>query len=323
VISPKELPDCWIACVPVPLNVIVSDPCLYSAFAVSMMRSPFTEMSAFPSFRTLAVLFVEPVIDRFFVTVIALPPAIVNFAVAPPASSLKKRFPPYVRSATVLSPSRYRASMSRRPPVAILPSLSPLKSISPVPVPRTREVLPGRSSVPALAIVSVLMNAGSVNMGAIVARQQEPLLGWLPDWNLFTQPIAALIFLGGCATALKRESRCLASLTPEIVQAKEEMANLEASWHDSLGRRDAVFGQTAAPFGSLAGSMAAPWLVWRFGAAWTALLRISGVVLAATIGGSALLCLFETWLARPLRRWRGEAEPKAPDPLFPERRGEA
>ena len=65
--------------------------------------------------------------------------------------------------------------------------------------------------------------------------------------------LAALIFLGGCATALKRESRCLASLTPEIVQAKEEMANLEASWHDSLGRRDAVFGQTAAPFGSLAG----------------------------------------------------------------------
>lgn len=60
--------------------------------------------------------------------------------------------------------------------------------------------------------------------------------------------IVTLLFLTGCATALKRESQCLASMTPEIVQAKEELANLEASWHESLGRRDAVFSRGLAPF---------------------------------------------------------------------------
>lgn len=60
--------------------------------------------------------------------------------------------------------------------------------------------------------------------------------------------IVTLLFLTGCATALKRESQCLASMTPEIVQAKEELANLEASWHESLGRRDVVFSTGLRPF---------------------------------------------------------------------------
>jgi hypothetical protein len=50
--------------------------------------------------------------------------------------------------------------------------------------------------------------------------------------------VATVLLLGGCATALKRETRCLVSLTPEIVQAREEIADLEASWHDSLGHRE-------------------------------------------------------------------------------------
>jgi hypothetical protein len=57
-------------------------------------------------------------------------------------------------------------------------------------------------------------------------------------WRAAVAGVAGILFLGGCATALKRESRCLESLAPEIVQAEEEMANLEASWHESLGQRD-------------------------------------------------------------------------------------
>ena len=38
----------------------------------------------------------------------------------------------------------------------------------------------------------------------------------------------------GCATSLKREGRCLASLTPDFLHAIQELANLEAAWRQSL-----------------------------------------------------------------------------------------
>ncbi len=68
-------------------------------------------------------------------------------------------------------------------------------------------------------------------------------------------------------------------------------------------------------FGSLVATMGAPWLVAYRGPAWTALLRGGGVALTGTIGLAALLCLFEIWLARPLRRLRRRPDPPAPDPL--------
>jgi len=70
--------------------------------------------------------------------------------------------------------------------------------------------------------------------------------------------IVTLLFLTGCATALKRESQCLASMTPEIVQAKEELENLEASWHESLGRRDVLFSTGLMPFSTSALSPSQP-----------------------------------------------------------------
>jgi hypothetical protein len=68
-------------------------------------------------------------------------------------------------------------------------------------------------------------------------------------------------------------------------------------------------------FVSLAGSLAGPWLIAYRGPAWQAALRACGAGLTGTIGLAALVCLFETWLARPLRRLRGRPEPRAPDPL--------
>ncbi len=68
-------------------------------------------------------------------------------------------------------------------------------------------------------------------------------------------------------------------------------------------------------FLSLVGSLAAPWLIAYAGPGFSVLLRVSGVGLTGTIATSALLCLYETWLAGPIRRWRGEPDPKPPDPL--------
>lgn len=70
-----------------------------------------------------------------------------------------------------------------------------------------------------------------------------------------------------------------------------------------------------AGFGSLVATMAGPWLVAYRGPEWTGIVRWGGVALAATIAGSSLICLFELWLARPLRRLRGAPEPPPPDPL--------
>ena len=68
-------------------------------------------------------------------------------------------------------------------------------------------------------------------------------------------------------------------------------------------------------FGALGATMAAPWLVAYRGPEWAPLLRIGGSGLALSIAASALICLFETWLVRPLRRILRREDPPAPDPL--------
>lgn len=40
-----------------------------------------------------------------------------------------------------------------------------------------------------------------------------------------------VVSFSGCATSLKREGQCLASLTPDFLQATQEMARLESDWH--------------------------------------------------------------------------------------------
>ncbi|GIW73050.1 MAG: NADH-quinone oxidoreductase subunit H 2 [Planctomycetota bacterium] len=46
-----------------------------------------------------------------------------------------------------------------------------------------------------LAVVAVIMSAGTVSIREMVLAQQELLFGFLPAWNVFFQPVAALIFL--------------------------------------------------------------------------------------------------------------------------------
>lgn len=60
--------------------------------------------------------------------------------------------------------------------------------------------------------------------------------------------VAVLLLLIGCATALKREGQCLASLTPEFLSAQEELAQLEASWRQLLRTTNTDF---VSPFALL------------------------------------------------------------------------
>lgn len=50
--------------------------------------------------------------------------------------------------------------------------------------------------------------------------------------------VALVVLLSGCATALKREGRCLESLTSDYLAAREELRDLEALWRASMLPRD-------------------------------------------------------------------------------------
>ncbi|MGH7253164.1 MAG: hypothetical protein ACREIE_05125 [Nitrospiraceae bacterium] len=60
--------------------------------------------------------------------------------------------------------------------------------------------------------------------------------------------VLVVVWVGGCASAMKRDGQCLASLAPEFVNAHEELASLEASWRAALRRRDVELGSLLPPF---------------------------------------------------------------------------
>jgi NADH-quinone oxidoreductase subunit H len=68
-----------------------------------------------------------------------------------------------------------------------------------------------------LAIIAVLMTAGAVNTGEIVAEQQGTWLGFIPRWNIFTQPIAAIIFTVAAFAENNRLPFDLPEAEPELV----------------------------------------------------------------------------------------------------------
>jgi NADH-quinone oxidoreductase subunit H len=68
-----------------------------------------------------------------------------------------------------------------------------------------------------LAIVAVLMSAGSVNSAEIIASQQGTWLGFIPRWNIFVQPVAAVIFLVSAFAENNRLPFDLPEAEPELV----------------------------------------------------------------------------------------------------------
>jgi len=68
-----------------------------------------------------------------------------------------------------------------------------------------------------LAIVAVLMVSGSVSTSKIVESQQGVWLGFLPKWNVFTQPVAAIIFLVAAFAENNRLPFDLPEAEPELV----------------------------------------------------------------------------------------------------------
>ncbi len=68
-----------------------------------------------------------------------------------------------------------------------------------------------------LAAVGVLMAAGSLHLQEVVTAQGGTWLGYLPHWNVFTQPIGALVFVVAAFAETNRVPFDLAEAEAELV----------------------------------------------------------------------------------------------------------
>ncbi|AXX93299.1 NADH-quinone oxidoreductase subunit H [Malaciobacter molluscorum LMG 25693] len=69
----------------------------------------------------------------------------------------------------------------------------------------------------ALSVVSMLLTYGSIHLGDIVASQGDTLLGFIPSWGVFMQPLAALIFIVTAFAETNRTPFDIAEGESEIV----------------------------------------------------------------------------------------------------------
>jgi NADH-quinone oxidoreductase subunit H len=68
-----------------------------------------------------------------------------------------------------------------------------------------------------LAILAVIVLAGSLDLRAIAADQNGTMLGFLPNWNAFKQPLAFLLFVIATFAETNRHPFDFAESEPELV----------------------------------------------------------------------------------------------------------
>jgi len=69
----------------------------------------------------------------------------------------------------------------------------------------------------ALALVAVVLLSGSARLSEIVAAQDGTWLGWIPRWNLFTQPVGLLLFVTGTLALADRRPLDTAAAPSELI----------------------------------------------------------------------------------------------------------
>ncbi|MEO7779584.1 MAG: NADH-quinone oxidoreductase subunit NuoH [Fibrobacteria bacterium] len=153
-----------------------------------------------------------------------------------------------------------------------------------------------------MAVVSLLMMTGTLNLGEIVQQQQELLFGFLPSWNIIRQPLTFILFLVAAFAETNRAPFDLPEAEQELVGGYHtEYTGMRYAWFMN-GEYAAMFTMCAIlttlflggwgfpGFGWIAAHM--PWFV-------TAL-----VSFGAFITKVALLVFFFMWVRWTLPRFR-------------------
>lgn len=68
-----------------------------------------------------------------------------------------------------------------------------------------------------LAVIGVILVAGTLRLDVIVAKQTEYLWGWLPAWNMFVQPVAFVTFFIAAFAETNRLPFDIPEAEPELV----------------------------------------------------------------------------------------------------------
>ncbi len=68
-----------------------------------------------------------------------------------------------------------------------------------------------------MAVVSLLMMTGTLNLGEIVQQQQELLFGFIPSWNIIRQPLTFILFLVAAFAETNRAPFDLPEAEQELV----------------------------------------------------------------------------------------------------------
>jgi NADH-quinone oxidoreductase subunit H len=147
-----------------------------------------------------------------------------------------------------------------------------------------------------LSIVGMLMVFGTVELNKMVQAQGGLILGFLPSWGLFLQPLAAIIFFAALLAEANRNPFDLPEGESEIVGFHVEYSSMKfASFF--VGEYAHIVGGSAIFTTLFLGGWQVPWLP-------TEVLRANtGTVLVVMLAGSALIAavlfpLFTRWRKR-------------------------
>ena len=144
-----------------------------------------------------------------------------------------------------------------------------------------------------LAIISLLIVYGTVNLGEIAQFQGKLLFGFIPLWGVFLQPIAAIIFIVAAFAETNRTPFDLAEGESELVAGFHvEYSSMKFTLF-FMGEYVAMFVSSAMIVTLFFGSYQIPWLNTE------ALLRYSKPVVTALLAGIPVLTfLFVAWMKK-------------------------
>lgn len=92
-----------------------------------------------------------------------------------------------------------------------------------------------------LAVIAVILQTGSLNLGEIIRGQDRLLFGFLPAWNIFLQPVTFFLFLVAAFAETNRAPFDLPEAEQELVGGYHtEYSGLRWAWF--------MFGEYAALF---------------------------------------------------------------------------